>query len=142
MRSAHLKEPPRRGQALVEFVLFVTLLLLVIGGVVDVGRVLLYHIALNDAVQDGAAYGALYPADTTGIEARVRDSVRNLTDRALNVSVEYIGSPCAGNGIRVQAAAEVSLIFPMSRVIFPSGRVAVSTVSTQTILHPACPPSP
>ncbi len=61
------------GAAAVETAILATLLLVLVLGVVDVGRALFTRISLEDAVQDGATYAALTEtADIAAIEARVR----------------------------------------------------------------------
>ncbi len=133
---------PRRGQALVEFALFVVLLLLVLGGLVDVGRALMYHAILIDAAQEGAAYGAVYPTDETGIRQRALESAGSLLDRPgsdAEVVVTYQGAVCAGNGIEVQVNMAMPLLFPFSTLFAPSGEIQIRGEAIQTILRPPCP---
>ncbi len=61
----------KRGQALVELAISVPLLLLILLGTVDFGRVFFDYIQLRSAVREGAGYGALKPTDIAGMKARV-----------------------------------------------------------------------
>lgn len=60
----------RKGQSLVEFAVGIVVLLIILAGVVDVGRVLFTFISYRDASEEGAAYGALFPTYCTQIEDR------------------------------------------------------------------------
>ena len=62
-----------RGQSLVELALALPVLLLILLGTLDLGRVFFDYIQLRGAVHEGAAYGARHPTDDAGIVARVRD---------------------------------------------------------------------
>ncbi len=129
-----------QGQALLEFALFVVLLLLIAGGLVDVGRALMYHAILSDAAQEGVAYGTVYPQDEAGIRQRTLESAGSLLTRAddVEVNVTYQGAACAGNGIKVQVKMAIPLIFPFSTLFAPSGRIHITGEAVQTILRPPC----
>ena len=58
----------RRGQSIVELAFALPLLLLIMLGTIDVGRVFFDYIQLRNAVREGAGYGAKMPADTAGIK--------------------------------------------------------------------------
>jgi hypothetical protein len=49
-----------------------SLLMIVLAGVLDVGRIYYTFLSLKDAAAEGAAYGSIAPGDLGGIEARVR----------------------------------------------------------------------
>jgi Flp pilus assembly protein TadG len=61
----------RRGQGIVELALSMPLLLLLLLGTIDVGRVFFDYVQLRNAVREGAGYGARMPSDTAGITLRV-----------------------------------------------------------------------
>ncbi len=52
----------QRGQSLVEFALSSVVLLLLVGGLVDIGRAVYISEALSDAAREGARHGAWYEA--------------------------------------------------------------------------------
>lgn len=59
-----------------ETAILASLLIVLVLGIVDIGRGIFTRIALEDAVQEGAAYASLTEtADVPSIEARVRNSV-------------------------------------------------------------------
>lgn len=63
-----MKNKRNSGQSLVELALFFTLLLLLLGGAVDLGRAFFGFMAIRDAAQEGATFAALFPKliTTTG----------------------------------------------------------------------------
>ena len=64
--------PERRaGQSLVELALAFPVLLLLLLGTIDLGRVFFDYIEIRNAAREGAGYGAHFPADSTGITLRV-----------------------------------------------------------------------
>lgn len=79
---SHLDYRRQRGIATTEFAIVVPVLLLLLFGVTEVGRVLVRYNALTKAVQDGARYAASYALlGTTGVvnvDAQLRAQVRNV----------------------------------------------------------------
>ena len=62
-----------RGQSLVELAITVPLLLMILLGTVDVGRMFFGYIQLRNAAFEGARYAMTVPTDTSGITTRVLD---------------------------------------------------------------------
>lgn len=61
----------RRGQSVLELALAMPVMLLLMLGTIDVGRVFFDYVQLRNAVREGAGYGARMPDDTAGITSRV-----------------------------------------------------------------------
>jgi hypothetical protein len=57
-----------RGQELMEFAIVLPLLLLIVFGVLDLGRLFHALITITNAAREGARYGIVYPDDLTGID--------------------------------------------------------------------------
>ena len=89
-----------RGTSLLEFALFLPILLLLLLGVIDVGRYAEFNIVVANAAHAGAQYGAqnlVTAVDTTGIaSAAVSDSQNALTAPQVTTSV-LCG--CAASGL-------------------------------------------
>lgn len=64
------KGPARRGQSLVELALAMPVILLIMLGTIDLGRMYASYIDLKGAVREGTGYGQLHPTDTAGIRTR------------------------------------------------------------------------
>lgn len=80
MKSAFFSAFRRRGQSLVELALTITVLIILLAGILDFGVAYFSYIALRDAAEEGAVYGAMCPTDTTGIENRIRQSSSSPVD--------------------------------------------------------------
>lgn len=65
------KHPRRRGQSIVELAFATPVLLLLLLGTIDLGRVFFEYVQIRNAAREGAGYGAHFPADTAGIQLRV-----------------------------------------------------------------------
>jgi len=55
------KQHHQKGQALVEFALIISLLVLILAGATDLGRAAFLRITLYDAAEEAALYGSVYP---------------------------------------------------------------------------------
>ncbi len=116
----HLKK--RRGQSLVEMALFLMIILFILGGAVDFGIGYLSYVAIRDAAQEGAIYGAINPTNTSGIEARVKNSSSaapvDLNDPLLvTVAVSTPEGTTAGNPITVTVSYKYKLTLPFVSLI-------------------------
>ena len=64
------------GSVATEFALLAPMILVIMAGAVDLGFLSAQMDALAGATRIGAEYGRLYPADTTGIENAMQNSMR------------------------------------------------------------------
>lgn len=62
-----------KGQSMVEFAVSLVIILVLLAGVVDLGRMFFYYIAMRDAAQEGVLYGSAYPGNCEQIALRVSD---------------------------------------------------------------------
>ena len=121
-----IPEKLQDGQSLVEMAILMIVLLLIMGGVLDLGRMYFTYLALQNAAGEGAAYGAIYPewvdnndnSDPNNIEYRVRnESSGSLIDWTnTNVNVE-VHSLAGGSPLTVSVEYEYTVITPMIQVI-------------------------
>ena len=145
MNKLMKKEASRleKAQGLVEFAVSIVIVLILLAGVLDLGRALFTFITLRDAAQEGAIYGSINPTDYTNIESRVRNSTNtpvDLTDTTnIQVSSTVIGSACAGNGIQITVTyPNFSLTTPFLGSILGSQTIPIRATVTDTILRPPC----
>lgn len=72
---------------------------------IDVGRAIYLYAELNDAVHEGARYGALYPGETTNIKNRVIEKAPGLSGlRYSNIEVICPGG-CDPEGFELTISA-------------------------------------
>jgi Flp pilus assembly protein TadG len=129
----------QRGQALVEFSLGITFLLIMLAGVMDLGRAFFIYISMLDAAQEGASYGSISPLDVDGIRQRVRETsggpiaFTSFPDDAIDIQTS--GYTCVGDNLRVVVEYDFVFIAP-----FISGTtLPLSAEIEDTILQPPCP---
>jgi Flp pilus assembly protein TadG len=106
MGKAHGTGSVERGQSLVELTLLLPLILLILFGIVDLGRVFNAYIVIANASREGANYATSHPADITNIRNHVLQeaqgsgvavdpsrvqvsSVRQSPGNAVTVTVSY-----------------------------------------------------
>jgi hypothetical protein len=99
-----------RGQSLVEFSMTLIFILILLAGIVDLGRAFFAYIAVRDSAQEGASYASFCMFDSTGtlnnaaIEVRVRSSSSipiDLSDTS-NVAVSQV---CSSGGSTIACSA-------------------------------------
>jgi hypothetical protein len=142
MIDIHQENPRReRGQSLVEMAMSLVILLLLVGGVVDLGRAFFTFMALRDSVQEGALYGSINPTLTQEIKNHVLDSSDMIPDliSSDDIFVEVIGAPCTGNGIRVSVQYDdFPITMPFIGTVIGGQTISISASVTDTILSPGC----
>jgi hypothetical protein len=130
----------QQGQALVEFAMGLFFLLLLISGIVDLGRAIFTYMDLREAAQEGAAYATVNPGDTTGIENRVTDSSNVFDSSDLSVSVNTPANPCLGDDIIIGVSiADFPLTMPFMGTILGTQTITITASIHDTVLVPLCP---
>lgn len=130
-----------QGQSLVEMAIALVILLLLVGGIVDLGRAFFTFMALRDAVQEGALYGSVNPTLTTEIKNHVLNSSDMIPDLVTSgdITVNIVGAACTGNGIQVTATySDFPITMPFIGTILGSQTIPISATITDTILSPGC----
>ncbi len=148
-RSFHRSE---RGQSMVEMALMMTILLVVLSAVLDLGRGFFSFIAIQNAAAEGALYAAINPrcrsgsvtgcTDPNNVIFRARhESPEGLVDKermAIDVSCDD-GAACGssalieGRPITVTVVYRFQLLGPFSGVV-PDGQVYFKAHAVQDIL--------
>jgi Flp pilus assembly protein TadG len=151
-----------RGQSLVELSISLLVLLLILGGIVDLGRVLMFSINLRDAAQEGAQYGSLTAPDSGGsystrlaaycneITNRINSTGQdNFTAGSVMIDVRLNGVSCAsaalsdacfGKEISVTITKpDYPITMPLLGAAIGRQSVTVSNTAKSTILRPSCP---
>jgi Flp pilus assembly protein TadG len=131
-----------KGQSLVELAVGITVLLILVAGVVDLGRLLFFYISLRDATQEGVVVGQINPRTCAAIATRV-NSYMNSSSYAPEVTVDGVDCPtaaannqkaCAGRDIKVRLNAPFHFAMPF----MGGATINLASEATGTILQPAC----
>ncbi|MBN1919649.1 MAG: pilus assembly protein [Anaerolineae bacterium] len=125
-----------KGQSIVEMALLLPVLLLMLMGLLDFGRVYYVMVALNDAAQEGAAYAASRPSDTTGIAERAASASTGLiTVSTDDVSVTIAGgTPAAGAAVTVAVQYEFTFYTPIAQTFFEGNTVTLEAETSNAII--------
>lgn len=112
------------GQELMEYAITVPIFLLIVFGIFDLGRVVYFASALQNAAREGARYGVVNPHDTPNVISRVKQRSLGLNKNDISVSVTW-NCPTV--------LVDVDYIFrPITPIIgrlFPGGNVNISLSS-------------
>jgi Flp pilus assembly protein TadG len=131
-----------RGAAAVEMAIVSMFLLVLVLGIVDLGRAITTNISVRDAVQEGAMYGAFTRDVTTAeIDARVKASVSepDLTTASITVYCEADPRDLQdGTRVRVEMIYDVDLITP---IVGPAlgGTITLEPTAEADRFHATCP---
>jgi len=150
----HIRKP---GQAMVEFALILPLLLLIIVGIFEFGRVMFIYSNLFNAAREGVRYGVTNPRDFAGIETHATDKVSlvNTADVTFHLVVEYDTGPgtatfvdqdavVAGNRVLVSIQYDLIPMTPLLLPIvsqFPLNTQAARTIQTVGTIITTAPPT-
>lgn len=123
------------GQSLVEVAMLMPLLVLILAGILDLGRAYMTLVALRDAAAEGAAYASLHPTYTTQIVQRAASSSSALVSlEPTMVDVAYIEPPTPGMPITVSVSYPYRLLTPFVSGIVPSGTLTMRAEEVRSII--------
>ncbi len=126
MFKARSRTSDERGQGLVEFALIIPILMLMIMGILDLGRALYAYSVVANSAREGARYGSTAPTDDSGVIAVARAAAVGLDPAQLNVTVSHPG----GNSVHVQVAYTFRLVTPLVGQVLGGGAILLSSAST------------
>jgi Flp pilus assembly protein TadG len=121
MKHQGLSNPKgsQSGQELVEFALVLPLLLLVVFGVLDLGRVFHSAITITNAAREGARYAMLHPDDVVGTENVTLNEAQN---SGIDLSTSVINVTCLGDcssGTPIRVTVQYNFTFLLIGFVFP-----------------------
>ncbi len=127
------------GQSLVEFAITLPVLLLILVGVLDLGRLYFAYVAVVNSAREGARYGAEFPWDYNGIISHAQKEPDNL------VTVTTVTSPLcfydqynvplsdpSGTPITVTVQANFQLL---TTYIFGGGKIPLQATNIWQVYH-------
>ncbi|MDJ0663114.1 MAG: TadE/TadG family type IV pilus assembly protein [Acidimicrobiia bacterium] len=124
-----------QGVALVETALVLPLLVLLLFGLLDVGRLVYAKIELHQAVQEGSLWGSYYPDAYSGVQTRVAESLNHPDTFPSDVVVTC---PAGGDSIRVSLSRDMDLLSPLG----PGTVTLNATAEGELFTDDTCAPSP
>jgi Flp pilus assembly protein TadG len=102
---------PLKGQALVEVALMLPIMLLLILGAVDFGRLFMTKFILTNAAREGANYLAYYPTEVASSYQVIKDEANSSGVTVVNSEISITNCCTVGLPVTVSITKNVSLIF-------------------------------
>ena len=131
-----------KGQSLVEMAISVILLLLILAGIVDLGRAAYTMMALQDAAEEGVVYGVAFPNKCTEIANRVIGNLSTgLHPENTTVNIKIGDTECnvaagvAGNEMIVTVSQPFQITMPMLGAVVGQ-TIQLSTTANGVLLRP------
>ena len=125
-----------KGQSIVELAVLFPLLMMLLMGLLDLGRAYYIMIALRDAAEEGAAYAAIAPSDQTGIKARATDASGDLvTINADDVQIAT-ASLTSGEPITVTINYQYDFYMPLAQPFLPEEGLTLRGQAIHPIINP------
>ncbi len=136
-----------KGQSLVELAFTITVLLIMLAGIVDIGRIAFYYIAMRDAAQEGLVYASVMPTHCTQIVERIRSTLDD--PYAVTITITMNGKPCGSASPTKDACTGQNLLITLVDEDFPitmpflgtflgKQSITLETTVEGTVLRPAC----
>ncbi len=122
-----------RGAALVEMALTLVLLLFLVSGIADVGRLLFTNIGVQDAAQEGVAFDAFNRGDVASTKARTVSA----TDYP-SLSESDVQVVCTGSRVSVTVSHDVELMTPLIRNLLGETRTLSRTFTSDVFDTEGC----
>ena len=118
-----------RGQSLLEFALVLPVLLIVLAGVLDLGRLYFAYVAVTDAAGEGAAYAAIHPDDTAEIIRRAQDATGGMIEIDEGMVTIEDNPSGLSQAISVEVSYEFTLATPLIGAMLPDGVIMLNAVA-------------
>jgi Flp pilus assembly protein TadG len=142
----------QKGQSFVELSVLFIVLVILLAGVTDFGKAYMIFLEMRDAAQEGAAYGAFAPTDFTGIETRIRETMKDPLDLSDPDVVKIIpvlsnpSKPCSAfdsatsqpNEIKVTLLHQMQITTPFLGTFIGTQEIPLVVTVSNTILTPTC----
>ncbi len=119
-----------RGNALIEFALVLPILLLVVFGITELGRMIMTTNVLNTASREGARLAAVSTvSDSLAVQARVTQVLTAAKIVPSSIVVEY---DAAAHSVRVRVTSDFAIL---SRSVLPEPLRGTVVLSGETVFR-------
>ncbi|MFQ5967553.1 MAG: TadE family protein [Acidimicrobiia bacterium] len=127
-----------RGASAVEMALVTPLFLLLVLGIVDLGRALYTDLALKEAAQEGAIYASFEPFDPLLTIQRITSSIDNPTLTAANIGIDC----SVPDQVAVTVTYDHDYITPILGPMLGGNLTLSRTFTGQIVSENTCSPYP
>jgi Flp pilus assembly protein TadG len=136
------------GQSLIELGVSLTVLLIILVGVIELGMLFFQYIAMREGAQEGAVYASIYPTACNQTVERVKRGLYNVDPTQVEVDVEVNGKACvlatasdacASKEVRVTVhQPDYKITMPLLGSFLGKQTLDIKAVVTGTIIRPPC----
>jgi len=145
--------PKEKGQSLVELSAAMVVLLIILAGIVDLGRAIFTLFAMQDAAEEGIVYGTSFPTHCNQIRERIQYNLSNEVlpdDIAVVVTIQNnsgVWQTCesipfnnvyAGKEMRIQVTQAFTITMPFIGA-FTGQVIPLKATANGVILRPQPP---
>ncbi len=125
----------QKGQSLLEFALLLPILLIMLMGLLDLGRAYYAIVALEDMAGEGAAYASIHPMDIAGVQQRVSEAGGGLVYVGPSmVTVTHPPSVLPGAPITVTISYPFVILTPFVQGMVSDGTLMLYGTATEPII--------
>ena len=117
------------GQSLVEFTLVLPVLLVILAGLLDLGRLYYAYVAVTDAAAEGARYATMYPQDTSAIRTRASEA----THGPVQIDADQVTVERPGQSIKVTVNYSFTVLTPLVNAMVPDGLIPLEAVVVEDL---------
>jgi Flp pilus assembly protein TadG len=125
-----------KGQSMLELALVLPLLIIILAGVLDLGRLYYAYVAVTDAAAEGASYAAIHPeqSDRDEVFRRAQEASRGLVQ--IDPDMVEVDCPTLASGapITVTVSYSFTVATPLINAIVPDGVLMLRAVANEAIL--------
>ena len=125
-----------KGQSLLEFALVVPILLIILAGVLDLGRLYYAYVAVTDAAAEGAAYAAIHPQ--VSHRSEVLQRAQEASGELVQIDPNMVQVDCptimSGAPITVTVSYSFTVATPLINAMVPGGVLRLRAVASEAIL--------
>lgn len=129
------KRRNEEGQSIVEFALLLPILLIILLGLLDLGRVWHALVTVNDCAGEGALYAAMRPNDLDGIRSRAASASSGLVQvNPESVEVELPSPLTPGAPVTVTVPYTMTFVNPFLGALVPDGQIVLRGVAVEAVI--------
>ena len=125
-----------KGQSLLELALILPVLIIILAGVLDLGRLYYAYVAVTDAAAEGASYAAIHPGpgERGEVLRRAQEASRGLVQ--IDPDMVEVDCPAVASGapITVTVSYSFTVATPLINAIVPDGVLMLRGVANEAIL--------
>lgn len=117
----------KKGQAMVETALVLPIIILIVFGIIEFGRILNTYIVLTNASREGARYSAV-GKDNTFVDTAVINRAAPIPIKISNIDIDHDKTDPKNYYVTVTISYDLPLITPVIRnLISPGGTFNIKT---------------